>query len=982
MLSGPPRVAAWVIALAMLSFPSPASAQLSVVGAAGMRLVYLDPSETFLVPHAARTFLNSLAFQRRLFDFHPKDPVLLLLTDISDTGNAGASVVPRDVVTVEIAPLNFAFETIAGNERMNILMNHELVHIATMDQAVGPDRFFRGVFGGKVLPVPEHPESILYFLLTTPRVASPRWYHEGIAVFVDTWMSGGLGRAQSGYDEMVFRSMVRDGTPFYDPLGLVSEGTQIDFQVQVNSYLYGTRFMTWLGRHYSPEQVIAWVSRRSGSRAYYATQFKHVFGTSLERAWANWEQDEREFQQRNLAAIRAYPVTPSTDITSRALGSVSRAFYDADAKKIYAALNYPGVVSHVAAIDASTGRIEKLADIKGPVIFTVASLAWNPYDRVLFYTRDNGSYRDLVRLDPVTKRQQILMKDARIGDLAFNRADRSLWGIRHLNGLCTLVKIPPPYRTWQQIVTWPYGTVMYDLDLSPDGTRLSASFGEISGKQQVRVFDIATLTSPAAAPVEAFDFGTAVPNGFTFTPDGRALYGSSYFTGVSNIFRYDLDTRKLDAMTNAETGFFRPIPLADGGLIAFRYSGRGFVPARLQPRALEDVGTITFLGERLAAEHPVVKDWMVGSPAAVPFESMAQETGKYRLAGGLKRESFYPVFQGYKDSGALGFRFNFSDPLQFNRASLVLSYSPFGDLPQSERLHVRADYDRFDWRGRFEFNSADFYDFFGPTKVGRRGYAVSVGKKQTLIFDLPHRMELDMDARFAGNLDRLPEFQNIAVDVNRLLTLEARLSDEDLRSSLGHVDDETGRRWSLEAQGNQVNGSMVPRVQGTFDRSLAVPAGHSSIWLRTSAGFSPNERENPFANFYFGAFGNNWVDHKDEKRYRDVYSFPGASLDEIAGRTFVKSMIEWNLPPIRFRRMGTPGFYASWARPSIFVGGLATDVDSRPVRRVLTDTGAQIDFRFGLLSTLELTISAGAAVAFEDGYAPRREAMLSVKILK
>jgi hypothetical protein len=327
-------------------------------------------------------------------------------------------------------------------------------------------------------------------------------------------------------------------------------------------------------------------------------------------------------------------------------------------------------------------------------------------------------------------------------------------------------------------------------------------------------------------------------------------------------------------------------------------------------------------------------------------------------------------------------RVNFSDPLQFNRASVTFSYSPFGDLPQSERLHLNADYARFDWHGRLELNSADFYDFFGPTKVGRKGYALTVGKKQTLIFDLPHRLELDMNARFAGNLDRLPEFQNVAVDVNRLLTLEARLSDQDLRSSLGHVDDETGRRWSLEVQGNQVEGQMVPRVHGTFDRGLAVPTGHSSVWLRTAAGFSTTGRDNPFANFYFGAFRNNWVDHRDEKQYREVYSFPGASLDEIGGRTFVKSMLEWNLPPLRFRRMGRPGFYASWARPSLFVGGLATDVDTRQARRVLTDTGAQIDFRFGLLSTLDLTVSAGAAVAFEDGYGPRREAMLSIKILK
>ena len=53
---------------------------------------------------------------------------------------------PRDVVTVKIAPLSFAFETIAGNERMNIIMNHELVHVATMDQAARRDRFFRRLF--------------------------------------------------------------------------------------------------------------------------------------------------------------------------------------------------------------------------------------------------------------------------------------------------------------------------------------------------------------------------------------------------------------------------------------------------------------------------------------------------------------------------------------------------------------------------------------------------------------------------------------------------------------------------------------------------------------------------------------------------------------------------------------------------------------------------------------------------------------------
>ena len=120
------------------------------------------------------------------------------------------------------------------------------------------------------MPLAEQPESVLYFYLTTPRVAAPRWFHEGSAVFVDTWLAGGIGRAQGGFDEMVFRAMVRDDAPFYDPLGLVSEGTKIDFQLQINSYLYGTRFLTWLARTYSPEQVLDWMARKPGSRGYYS----------------------------------------------------------------------------------------------------------------------------------------------------------------------------------------------------------------------------------------------------------------------------------------------------------------------------------------------------------------------------------------------------------------------------------------------------------------------------------------------------------------------------------------------------------------------------------------------------------------------------------------------------------------------------------------------------------------------------------------
>ena len=202
------------------------------------------------------------------------------------------------------------------------------------------------------------------------------------------------------------------------------------------------------------------------------------------------------------------------------------------------------------------------------------------------------------------------------------------------------------------------------------------------------------------------------------------------------------------------------------------------------------------------------------------------------------------------------------------------------------------------------------------------------------------------------------------------------------RRSLGYVDDEGGRRWSVVARGDVVDGEVVPKLYATLDRGFPLPLSHSSVWSRSAAGFSPRSPDLPFANFYFGAFGNNYVDRLDEKRYREWYSFPGAGINEIGGRNFLKSALEWNAPPWRFSRLGTPAFFATWARPALFTTVLATNVDRPDLRHVVGNVGGQLDFRFGALSALDVTLSLGAAFAFEQDERPRHETMISLKILR
>ena len=970
------------LAIVALASVSPAVAQFTTLETRDLRLLYIDPFQSYLVPHAGRCFENSLDFQRRMLGYTPSEKVTVLLNDFSDSGNASATAVPWNDLALEISPISVAYETVSPNERMNWLMNHELVHIATVDSAAKPDRRARAFFGGKVMPVAADPESILYYYLTVPRDAAPRWYHEGIAVFVETWMAGGQGRAQGAYDEMVFRSMVRDGAPFHDPLSLVSEGTKIDFQVEVNSYLYGTRFMTWLADRYTPERLVEWVSRGEGSRAYYAKNFKATFGLPLDQAWSDWVAFERGFQQANLEAVRKYPTTPYRDLSARALGSVSRAFLDEQERKLYVAFNYQGLVAHVGAISLDDGAVEPIAEVKAPVLFTVTSLAWDPGSRTLFYTADSRDYRDLMSLDPATGKTRMLLKDARIGDLAFDPADRSLWGVRHFNGIATLVRVPYPYDQWNQVRSWPYGEVLYDLDVSPDGAMLSAAVGGIDGLHTEQVFKIENLLAGRAEPVAKFDFATFIPEGFGFTKDGRYLVGSSYYTGVSNVFRYELATGKVEALSNAETGFFQPIPRDDGSMIVFRYSGQGFVPSTIQPAPLEDVGAIAFLGQQLVDHHPVLKDWQVPSPAKIPLEEMIVRRGPYEPVRAIRSESFYPILEGYKDSPAVGMRFNFSDPVMLDRLTLNASYSPDHDLPESERLHLRLQFHRYDWRVDAKLNAGDFYDLFGPTKTSRKGYSLRVGWDHTYLYDLPRRLSFTTEAAYYGNLETLPLFQNVASPSDTLVTGFARLKYENVRSSIGRVDEEKGQRVQLWLGAYYADGDFVPQTLATYDVGFQLPLTHSSIWLRNAVGAGFGDRTDPFAQFFFGGFGNNWIDHGDEHRYREVLSFPGVEIDEIGGRTFGKSILEWNLPPIRFRRFGTPGFYATWARPSLFVSGLTTDFDGSAVRRTVADAGAQLDVRFTVLSRLDMTLSFGYAAAFENGQPRRNEGMVSLRVLQ
>ncbi len=946
-------------------------------------LFYGFEEQEFILKHLSRCHENSMKYHMKFFDFKPSEKVTVFLNDSDDFGYAGTTTIPNNWITLGIEPFEYVYDTCPTNERINWVMNHELVHVVASDQATGSDKFFRKLFLGKVSPTDEDPLSIYYSYLTNPRRYAPRWYHEGIAVFMETWMAGGIGRSLTGYDEMTFRAMVRDNSYFYDTVGIESEGTAVDFQIGQISYLYGTRFLSYLAYRYGPEKVIEWVKRSEESERYFSKQFKRVYNVSLDAEWKKWIDFEHEWQEANLETVRQYPVTPYREIPCHPLGSVSKEFYDPETRELYVAVTYPGEFSHIAGINIDTGKIRKICEIPTPALYYVTALAYDPSSGTLFFTTDNSrSWRDLNAVDIKTGKTQRLLKNCRTGDLVFNKKDQSIWGMQHHNGKSRLVRIPPPYNDWQMILILPYGKDMFDIDISPDGKYLTGTLAEISGRQKLIRMEIDKLLSYDSSYDVLWEFEDNTPENFIFSPDGRYLFGTSYYSGISNVYRYDFADQKMEAISNCEIGYFRPLPISDDSLIVFRYTGEGFVPVLIPTEPIEDINAIQYLGQAVVNEHPQVKDWVLGSPMDIDIDSITISSGDYHPFRRLKVISAYPIVQGYKDEIAVGARVDLMDPVGINSLDCSFSYSPTNDLPSDERSHLHLRYRRFPWTLSGTWNRADFYDIFGPTEVSRKGYSLAAQYESFFIVDRPKSLDYSIRLAKYWDMDTTPLFQNIATSYDDFYTFSANMHYTNLRKTIGGIESEKGMSWNIGAYGSYILSEFYPLMHNDFDYGFLLPIDHSSLWLRTSLGYSFGDRKEPLANFYFGGFGNNYVDHASVNRYRQFYSFPGVELNAIPGHNYAKAMIEWTLPPIRFKRAGFPALYANWMSFAFFTTGIVTNLDKDEFKREVANVGFQMNLKLVIFSSLESTLSLGYAVAGEEGRGPEREFMASLKILR
>ena len=963
------------------------------------RLVFFDKGLSRYIPHMIRMYRNGKALHEQIWAtdslYVPEAP-LLLLTDWEDDGNGGASPLPRSLIQIGMAPLNMSYYINPGAERYRQLFCHEYTHIVMTDKYNRRDLGWRRFFGTKVNTDAAHPVTALWSYMTVPRWYSPRWYHEGIACFMETWMGGGVGRSLGGYDEMYFRSIIAGGDKLFSVVGLETEGSTMDFQVGANAYLYGTRFVNYLTKEYGFDKLVRFYNRTADSRTFFGNQFKQVYGRPLRKVWNEWKEDEKKHQEENLAAIREYPLTETTPLTREPLGSVSPLVYDPATGKAYAAINAPGGFAHLTEIDLGTGKRRKLCDIYGIQLYNPAYVALDRNAGRIIYTSNNARMRGLEVYDLHRKKVVLKKKFQRISNIVYDNAGDCLYGLFSNGGTQSIIRMDKNLENPEVIYGFPFGVSVFDLDVSHDGQWLSLTRQGDNGEHTLILFNTKELAQAIFKPVELLTWEDANLGQFRFSLDDQYLIGSSYYTGVSNLWQVNIATREMEMISNTDIGLFAPLEIAPNQLLALAFERDGMRPVKLERKVVTDANAVQLYGQKAYENNVEALESLGALKEPLPkveFGDVYNNIIPYNVFKEMRFAGAYPTVTGFTDAlswnhvtPVLGYRLFFKDPVGLSSIKLGLGMSPWSHNEWKNKFHADFEWKYYFWTLKAAWNPTSFYDLAGPIRTSRKGYMVSLAYDYSNTMVSPYATAWGFALGAYGDMDALPLYQEIQVkDIRSMQTASAYVQLSKIRSSLGAVMREQGYDVGLQGYTYLAGGHFYPSLDATADFGLLLPVGrNNSFWLRTAGGHNFGDAETVFGNTYLGGFRNNRVDYRNAFQYRSSLAMPGAGIDAIQAHSYAKATAELNLQPIRLNDFGALFFYPTWIQCSLFGTGLST-WNPGLSQQMFYSAGIQLTTELVFMNYLKTTLSVGYGHLFApEGFPGGRhgnEIMLSLKLL-
>jgi hypothetical protein len=474
---------------------------------------------------------------------------------------------------------------------------------------------------------------------------------------------------------------------------------------------------------------------------------------------------------------------------------------------------------------------------------------------------------------------------------------------------------------------------------------------------------------------------TGSPEFPSWSESGDTLFWSAYTNGVSNIYRTDIRTNKTVAVSHTVSGLFRPVSVSSDSLFAFEFSPEGFIAVLLPNKPAQKLPALHYLGQSVLDRNPQLTDWTLPVLSTQNSQPFRTESGKYRGIGALQINTLIPVVSGFQNQTVLGFYARVSDPLLTHDFLFEIGVSPFYNRAGTPDLHFKGHYEyRKNHKLEIELNAPSFYDLVNKRKAGMSGDRYAYINTHYWKYDEPHEIKQTSELSVYRGVRAI--FDNeVAVSEPDFAVFESALNSKNIRRTIGSIDSESGYDWTFTLVGLSASPSSRQWGGGFhaewnwFNRFLFP---HNIAHIKIAAGYVTIQNELEIGKYYFGGFGNQYLDYREVRQYRDSFRFPGIPIYGLAAERFARLMFEHTMPPVRFHHLQFSGHGLSHIDLSWFSQALVTDAATAGD---WVDLGAQLNLVFNHWYNLESTLSFGIAKAWSSEFSDW-DWMVSFKILR
>jgi Tol biopolymer transport system component len=605
--------------------------------------VHFYTDEWAYARHAAIIAERAFRLNTRYLNWLPSGRVNLTLEDQTDFADGFASSVPFNFIFGYGAPPGSLDELNDFDDYLKLLITHEFTHVVHLDTILGFARIYNALLGK----------------LYSPNLSQPNWFVEGLAVLMESRQTTG-GRVRSTLFDMELRVPFLEGRI----LGLdnVSNGPLV-FPQGTAAYLYGSSILKYIEDRYGPLALREISHRYGGSLIPGAmnrvaaeavgTGYASVFRGGI---WDDWRRSQSHKYALETEDARRRGLTPERRLTWDAPGPRGDGFtpgFFGDGTVLYHRTNNDQAPAFVR-LDPETGKARVLAEVHG-----AGRVVPTPDGRALVYHRmsllplrwrisgsSNLTWNDIFRLDLATGEERELTRARRAEEPDVSPDGKQIACTVGGPGTRQLALLPAEGGV-PRVVTADVPGFAYTPAWSPDGRLIAYSRWSPGGYRDIHVYEVATGADKALMHDRAMDVD---PH---FAPDGHTIVFSSDRTGIYNIFAYDLETGRMEQVTNVLSGAFQPAVSPDGRrLVYMGFTSAGYdlyqtpfdpwswLPAQpfanVRPDAPADPGSVADSPDALPGEGPVTpfpetvtsyKPWKYLYPHSWTFKLLTDPLG-------------------------------------------------------------------------------------------------------------------------------------------------------------------------------------------------------------------------------------------------------------------------------------------------------------------------------------------------------------------